>query len=763
MRKISLPAIFLLLASYSVLCAQELPVVNSIEIKGLKRIEEGAVKAKLSQKIGDPVSQEKTNEDIKSIFKMGYFEDVKVEIEPFEGGAKLFYIIKEKPTIIRVEFQGNKELEDVKLKEKITINPGSIADTVLIQDNATIISKLYEEEGYWLSNVVPVIKKITADEIRLTYQIDEGTKVKLRNILIEGNNNISSKKIKKAMDTKEWWIFSFISSSGYYKKDQMASDMEKIRTLYFDNGYIKTILAEPEITVDKQKKSMTIKIRVSEGDQYKISSINFTGNKAHDNETIKKRIQLVPNVIFRKNLLEKDMRSISDLYSENGYALVSVVPDLSPDDTSKTVAVILNISEGDKYRIGRIEISGNTKTRDKVIRREIRLAEGDTFDSSKLKRSYERTNNLQFFDTVEIVPKPQYENKIVDLEVKVKEKPTGFLSVGGGYSSIDKLIATVDLTQGNLFGKGQYIKIKGELGGKSSFYELSFRDPYFLDTQYAFSTGIYRTTRKYIEYEKKALGFYVGLGKSLDEYWRADVSYNFERPTIFNVRHDVDNAPTGNFPGPEDTKGASKIILDQEGTKTTSSVTPSLVRDSRDNYLDPSRGSRNSATFTFAGLGGSNAFIKGVLDSAWYFPLGETAFMFRGRFGYAKGIFDKKLPLYERFYIGGLYTLRGLGFGDAGPRDSATKEAIGGTEELIFNVENIFPLIPDLKLKGVVFFDAGNAYEDFHKFGSLRYTAGLGFRWISPMGPIRLEWGYNLKKEEGESSSKFEFAFGTFF
>lgn len=745
MRKISLLVIFLFLASYSVLCAQELPVVNAIEIKGLKRIEEGAVKAKLSQKIGEPISQEKTNEDIKTIFKMGYFDDAKAEIEPFEGGVKLFYIIKEKPTIVRVEFQGNKELDDAKLKEKLTITPGSIADTVLIQDNATIIGKIYEEEGYWLSNIVPVIKKISDDEVRLTYQIEEGTKVKLKNILIEGNKNISSKKIKKAMDTKEWWLFSFVSSSGYYKKDQMANDIEKIKALYFDNGYIKTILAEPEITVDNQKKGMTIKIRVSEGEQYKVSSINFAGNKAYDNETIKKRIQLAPNVIFRKNLLEKDMRSISDLYSENGYALVSVIPDLSPEDTNKTVAVTLDIDEGDKYRIGRVEISGNTKTRDKVIRREIRLAEQDIFDSSKLKRSYERINNLQFFDTVEMVPKPKYEEKIVDLDVKVKEKPTGFLSVGGGYSSVDKFIATVDLTQGNLFGKGQYIKVKGELGGKSSFYELSFRDPYFLDTSYAFSTGIYRTTREYIEYDKKAFGFYVGLGKSLAEYWRADVSYNFERATIENVD-----------------AAASTIIQNQIGTKTTSSITPTLVRDSRDNYLDPSRGSRNSATVTFAGLGGSNAFIKGVLDSAWYFPLGETTFMFRGRFGYAKGIFNKELPLYERFYVGGLYTLRGLGFGEAGPRTN-TGEAIGGTEELIFNVENIFPLLPEMKLKGVVFFDAGNAYEDFEKFGSLRYTTGLGFRWISPMGPIRLEWGYNIKKKEGESASKFEFAFGTFF
>lgn len=745
MRKIALLSLFLILTC-SIVYAQELPLVNSIEIQGLKRIEEGAVKSKISQKIGELISQDKTNEDIKSIFKMGYFDDVRVEIEAFEGGVKLIYVVKEKPTIIKIEFQGNKEIEDSELQEKITITPGSIADTVLIQDNAIKIRNFYEEKGYWLSNVVPVLKKISEDEISLTYQIDEGTKVKIKKIIIEGNNNISSRKIKKAMETKEWWLFSFVTSSGYFKKDQMESDIEKIKNLYFNNGFIKVIIAEPEINVDKEKKGMTITIKIAEGDQYRVSSVDFTGNKAYDNETIKKKISLSPNNIFKKNKLEKDIMAISTFYSENGYALISVTPDLMPDDKNKTVQVNLNIEEGDKYRIGRIEVSGNTKTRDKVIRREIRLDEGDTYDSSKLKRSYGRINNLNFFETVEMVPKPKYEEKVVDVEVKVKERPTGFLSIGGGYSSVDKFIATVDLTQGNLFGKGQYIKLKGELGGRSSFYEVSFRDPWFLDKPVSFSTGIYKTTREYIEYDKKAFGFYVGFGKSLSEYWKTNITYSYEKATIYNID-----------------EGASTIIKEQEGTQTTSSISPSIVRDTRDNYLDPSRGSRNSLSFTFAGLGGSNAFIKGLIDSAWYFPFGKTTFMVRGRFGYARGIFNKKLPLYERYYVGGIYTIRGLGYGEAGPRDEETGDPIGGTEQLIFNTEYIFPIFPEARFKGLIFFDAGNSYEKFNNFGSLRYTTGAGIRWISPIGPIRLEWGYNINKKPDESSSKFEFAFGTFF
>lgn len=738
--------LFLFAGMQEPVAAQESPLVNAVEVRGLKRIEEGAVKARITHGIGEPLSQDKVNDDIKSIFKMGYFDDVKVEIETFEGGVRLIYQVKEKPTIVRVDFQGNTEFDDGKLKEKITVTSGAIADTVLIQDNAVKLRKFYEEEGYWLANVVPVIRKISDDEVGLTYQISEGRKVKIRKISVEGNARISTSKIKKAMETKEWWLFSFVTSAGYYNKERMETDVERIRNLFLNEGYLKVIIAEPELTLDADGKGMRLLVKISEGDQYRAAGVGFAGNTVYDNATIGQKVSMTTGNIFSKKQLEKDMLAISDLYSQNGYALVTVTPDLEPDEKSKTVAVTLRIDEGDRYRMGRIEISGNTKTRDKVIRREFRVDEGEIYDSSKLKRSYERINNLNFFDTVEMAPKPRYEEKVVDLEVKVKERPTGFLSVGGGYSSVDKFIFTVDLTQGNLFGKGQYIKLKGELGGRSSFYEFAFRDPYFLDKPLSFSTGIYRHTREYVEYDKKAFGAYVGLGKSLSEYWKGDITYNFERATIESID-----------------EGASTVIKDQEGTRTTSSITPTIVRDSRDNYLDPTRGSRNSVTFTFAGLGGSNAFIKGVIDSGWYFPIGQTALMFRGRFGYAQGIFGKELPLYERFYVGGIYTIRGLGFGEAGPRDKVTKDVIGGTEELILNTEYIFPIFPEMRLKGLVFFDAGNAYEDFENFGELRYTAGLGVRWISPFGPIRLEWGYNLEKKEGESASKFEFAFGSFF
>ncbi|MDH5767394.1 MAG: outer membrane protein assembly factor BamA [Nitrospirota bacterium] len=733
------------------LYAQELPIVKSIEIKGLKRIEEGAVKSKITQKLGEPISQVKTNEDIKNIFKMGYFDDVKVEIEPFEGGIKLIYAVKEKPTVVKIEFQGNKEFDDSKLKEKITITTGSIADVVLIQDNSSKLRAFYEEEGYWLSNIVPVIKKISADEVNLTYQIEEGPKIKIKKITTEGNKAFSTSKIKKVMETAEWWIFSFITSSGYYKKDRMDSDLEKIKDFYYNNGFIKATVGEPKIQLIENKKGMVITIPVSEGDQFNVSSVEFSGNKVFDDDMIKKKITLLPGKPFSKETLRKDILSLSELYSENGYAIITVTPELIPDESKKVVKVFLKIDEGDKYKTGRIEISGNTKTRDKVIRREMRLDEGDIFNSALLKRSYEMLNNLNFFETVEIIPKPLPEEKQVDLNVKVKEKATGFIAVGGGYSSIDQLIGMIDLTQGNLFGKGQLIKIRAELGGLSSYFDVTFRDPWFMDKPISFSASIYNINREYfVEYKNKATGFAVSFGKNFSEYVRGEITYNLESATIYDVAENV-----------------SVVIKEQEGTKITSSITPSLVRDTRDSYLDPTRGSRNSIYLKYAGIGGSNYFVTTGVDSAWYFPLrfplGNSTGMLRGRFGHAAGLFGKEVPLYERFYVGGINTIRGFGFGEAGPRDEKTGDVIGGKEELIFNAEYIFPILSQLKLKGVVFFDTGNSYESFKNIGTLRYSTGVGIRWISPLGPLRIEWGYNLDRKPGEDASKIEFTFGTFF
>jgi len=727
--------------------AQEQPIVTAIEVHGLKRIEEGAIRTRVSQKIREPLSQEKTTEDIKTLYKMGYFDDVRVEIEPFEGGIKVIYVVKEKPTIVRVEFQGNKEFEDSKLQEKINITPGAIADITLINDNATKLRAFYEDEGYYLAKIVPVLRKLKEGELALTYQIEEGQKVKIKEIRIEGNRIISAKKIKGAMKTTERGLFSFITGTGYYKKEEMKADVERIRDLYYNNGYIKVMVGEPKIQLTDDMKGMKITIQISEGEQFRVSSVEVTGEKVYTEQEVRQQIKIAPKMVFSKAVLQRDVAAISELYANNGYALVSIFPDLTPDEEKKETKIVFKINEGDKYRIGRIEISGNTRTRDKVIRREIRLDEGDLFNAASLKRSYERLTNLQFFETVDIAPKPKPEEKLVDVDVKVKEKSTGFLSVGGGYSSVDKIVGMVDVTQGNLWGTGQYLKLRGELGALSSYYEVSYKDPWFLDKQLTFGASIYRNTRDYGDFDREGYGTEFSLGKNFWEYWTATISYNFEDALVYNV---LDTA--------------SSVIKDQGGTYITSAFSFSLMRDSTDNHIDPMRGSRNDASVTVAGFGGNTGYIKGLAESGWYFPVFDvTAIHLKGTIGYETAIFGKKLPLYEQFYVGGINTVRGFDFGYAGPLD-INGQPIGGTREVIFNSEYIFPIIPEYKFKGVVFFDAGKGYDASEGLlTNLRYGAGPGIRWISPVGPIRVEWGFNLNRRPGESASKIDFTFGSVF
>lgn len=721
------------------------PVIKLIEITGNKRIETGSIQARIKSSINAPFSQKTVQKDIKTLSALGYFDDIRVEVEPFEGGIKLIYILKEKPTIRSVDFQGNSEVETDNLREKVTVAPGAIANHALIMDNVENIRKYYESEGYMLAKVIPVIKDVPGNAIALTFQITEGKKVKIKKITIEGNKKIASKKIKKAMKTKERWFLSFLTGSGFYKEDETKTDIERIRELYHSKGYISVVISEPEITLSDDKSKLYINIPLSEGEQYKIAEVSFRGNELYNSTELYQYVETAGGEVFNRTALRSDIDKILELYTEKGYAVADINPLVKIDHKDKFVYVTFSITEGEIFRIGRIDITGNQTTRDKVIRREIRLDEGDNYNSKLMKRSYQRLNNLNYFEFVDIDTKPVVKEKLVDLNVKVKEKLTGMLTVGGGYSSTDKFIVTGEITQGNLFGRGLFLKLKADLSATRTNYYISVKDPWFMDKPISASVSVYNESFEYPDYDKEAIGFSLGLGKEFSEYVGGNIIYNLEKVDIANISDD-----------------ASSIIIDQEGEKITSSISPSIWRDTRDNRLDPTSGSKNSLSTTFAGLGGDNYFIKTLADSLWYFPFKwDTAFSLRGRAGYSSGIAGKEVPLYERFYVGGIDTVRGLGFGEGGPRDEEG-EVIGGEKELIFNAEYIFPIEKNIRLKGVLFFDAGSSFDDFDNI-SPRPTVGAGVRWMSPFGPIRLEWGFNLSKKDDESSSKIEFAIGGIF
>ncbi len=737
-----------ILLDFSTASAETSPLIKLIELRGNKKLSNDTIYSKMKSEAGNPFSKNTVQDDIKKLYGIGYFDDVRVEIESFEGGIKLIFIFIEKPIIVSLDFQGNKEFETKDLKEKITITSGAIANFSLITDNTQKIISFYQSEGYWLIRVVPIIRDISEDAVALTFQIEEGPKVIIKAITIQGNNALSTKKVKKAMKTKKRWLFSFITGSGIYKKEQLKEDIGRIKELYNNTGYIYAAVSEPEITLSPDKEKLYLTISISEGDQYKIGALDIKGNTVFPGSELFEHIKTASGQIFNGGVLRSDIDRVIDLYMEKGYARVDVNPLIKIVHDDKIANITLSVTEGGIFKIGRINISGNTKTRDKVIRREIRLDEGDIFNKKLLKRSYQRINNLNFFESVDVAPMPRLGEQLIDLNVNVKEKLTGMLSIGGGYSSIDKIMFMGEITKTNLFGKGLYLKFRADMSSRRKNYNISLRDPWFMDSPVSASISFYNESFEYPDYDKKSTGGSIGFGRELSEYVGGNIRYNLEQAEITNL-----------------STNASTLISDQEGEKITSSISPAIWRDTRDNYMDPSTGSRQALYTTLAGLGGDNYFIKTRADSVWYFPvIWKTVFSVRGRFGYATGFADEELPLYERFYVGGINTIRGLGFGEAGPKNEEG-EIIGGNLQMILNTEFIVPIVEDIRLKGVVFFDYGRAFDkdESIELKDLRKTAGIGLRWMSPLGPIRLEWGFNLYPEDDENNDKIEFSLGGFF
>jgi outer membrane protein insertion porin family len=763
--------------------AKEGTIVTFIEVQGNRRIETATILAKIKTKEGAVFSPSQIKEDIKVLYQLGHFEDVQVKTEGFENGLKVIFVVKEKPLIREISFEGNDALTTEKLKEGITLLPRTAFNLQLIQENAEKIRLKYQDEGYYDAIVVPVITELRGGDRNVLFDIEEGGKVKLTEIIITGNKALTSKEIKKAMKTQEHWFFSFLGRSGTLRTEELKEDLETIRNLYYNKGYIQVQVDNPIIepkTYTKRvswfsskkititdKSELVVRIHIKEGDQFRVGSLKFKGNTTISDSTLDKDMKLKPGDIFSREVLKEDVAKIIDLYDGIAKPFANVVPLFNIHPETKTVDITIDIQEGGEVRIGRINISGNSKTRDKVIRREMRLDEGDLYSKKALKRSYERLNNLNFFESVEIVPERRQQESVMDLDVKVKEKMTGTLSVGGGYSSVDRLVGIVEITQGNLGGRGQLLKLKTQWGGKHKLFMLSFMEPYLFDEPIWGRVDIYRQSQTYDGYTINSNGAAFGVGKSFDEYLSGSIRYGIDQSETTSIT--VNPIPY--------------VLLQQlrfYGTAlTTSSVTATITRDSRDFYLDPKTGSRSTAFVQYAGgpLGGDPEFIKSVADSAWFFPVvWDTVFMVRGRIGYVETLSDNPIPVSDRFFVGGAGTVRGFRYGTAGPVDSAGNR-VGGNKELIFNFEYNFPIVPAARLKGVLFYDMGRGFDDnalaqdpYVTFNptsislrDLRQAWGFGFWWLSPIGPLRFEWGYIIHKLPTDQPSVFDFNIGTIF
>ena len=740
-----------MLASLKARPAVKSGVIDSITVVGNRRVDAEAVLKKITSKVGSPYSPDDVKEDLRAIYATGFFDDVSADLSDRATGKVLTFTVKEMPFIRKISFRGNSEIKDDKLKDSVTIKENTVLDRVLLGENAEKIKAQYSEEGYYSAVVTPVVET-DGMEATVIFDINEGPEVRVRRITFIGNEHFSSRKLRGLMTTSEAGIFSFLTKSGKYNEFILQNDLAVIMSHYFDNGYIRADILDHRVLLSEDKKWFYITIALTEGDQFSVGDLDIKGEilPTTTKEELLEKLKLKSGEVFNRTKMSKGIEAITDVYGDAGYAYADIKPVTKVNPEKKTIDITLDIKTNDIVYIERIDISGNVRTRDKVIRRELELGEGDRYGSSELKRSRNNLKRLGYFEDVRINQTQGSAPDKIKLDVAVKERPTGSISLGFGYSSVDKLIGTASVSQTNFMGTGFKLDLSGTVSSTSSKYILGFTEPWLLDKPITAGADIYNTDRDYPDFKQTKNGFDVRFGVPVyDRYTRGFLTYRLEDVKISNV-HD----------------SASVLIKEQAGKSTESSVTTTIRRDTRDDAFFPTEGAVLTGTVQFSGgpLGGTNHFIKYEGDAVKFFALPwDTTISVHGAAGYIQGYQGKTVPIYEKYYLGGLNSLRGFKTRTVSPKDPDTGDLIGGNTMMTVNTEFLFPLFAEQGVRGLIFFDAGNAYKGRIDFGDIRKGAGVGIRWLSTLGPLRLELGFNLDRREGESSKQWDFAIGTVF
>ena len=723
--------------------------IDSVLVKGNQRVESDAVLAIVESRKGESLDFDKLDKDLRAIYAMGYFNDVRIETEDGAKGKVVIFNVSEKPSIGRINFNGNKKIKADDLTKESGIKLYSIYNPNDVKQSVNKLKDYYRQEGYYNIEITDKVEEIPRNEVALTYEINEGEKVYIQKIEFVGNTKFKDGKLKDVMDTSEKGLLSWFTKSGVLDKKRLETDAQKITVFYQNQGYLRVKVGEPAVRYESGY-GLIITIEIVEGDQYFVNDVNIAGDLIQPAEELLKKVQLAKAKPFSREMVRMDVLTLREVYSDEGYAYAEVVPVTRENDRDRTVDITYQATKGNKVRFERITITGNTNTRDKVIRRDIEVYEGEYFSGLGMRRTTANLQRLGFFEDVEVQTKKGSADDLMDLNINVKERPTGSFALGAGYSGYDGPIGTMQVSQNNLFGTGRKLTGALRLSTKSAEYDIRFSEPRVYDTRVSAGIDLFKWEREYDDYTRDSFGgalrtrFPVGL----DEFTRVFTRYLYDDTTITDV------APTAAFE-----------IRDMEGQSLTSSITVGIDRDSKDRPWNTRSGSYNSFSVEYAGgpLGGDVYFNRFELTSQWFFPWRwDTSFMVEGRLGYVQQREGGKLPDYQKYRLGGIHTVRGYDVDSITLIDPVTGDQIGGEKMMIYNFEFRFPLLKEQGVIGVIFFDAGNVYAEDETWGfsDMPRSVGAGFRWYSPLGPVRLEYGYILNRRPGDSMGGVEFQIG---
>lgn len=750
----------LLLLGFGATATAQTPKVEKILVKGLFRADQASILRAIKTRPGQDYSRSRISNDIKRIFALQLFDDVKVYGKKSKtGGLLLLFMVKEKATIRKVVFEGHKELDLDDIKKVVDLRVNSTLGIPMVKKNQKKIKELYVDEGYFLAEVSYKIVSAPKNQVDVVFQIVENAKVVVKSITFLGNRKISSKQLKANMLTREGSYFAFLTRAGTFKEDIFNRDVAQLNGTYYDHGYLAVKIAPPVISLTRDRRYMYISTYIEEGEQYRIDSIDIKGDFLFPKEKLRKLLPLKSGDIFSRIKLQLWMQKVGFMYKDKGYAYTNVIPQYALDPKTRRVKMAIYLQKGSLVRIGRIVFRGNTRTMDKVMRLRVKLHEGDLYSETLLQKSKQEIIRLGFFKKVTYTQQQGARKNLMDIVFEVTERPTGAFQVGAGFSSVENFIANAQISQNNLFGRGQYLALQAQISSLRTIIQISFVEPYFLDSMFSFSIDLYKQDLDIDDFERSATGGGIGFGYRFTDDFSIALNYKLE---YVSAKLLGNTGPVAN--------------LFKKGF--TSSLTFSVTYDTRDNRLFPNKGHYHSVSVEVAErfLGSQNVFTRFTGRFRYYYPL-PWGLVWKNNLtlGYIHSRDAQGVPFFERYFVGGIFTVRGFQRNTLGPSlstglnrepGSTLREFNkGGNKQLIFNSEIEFPIFAALNIKGVVFFDAGNAYDDSQPLNpiNVRTSVGFGIRWWSPIGPLRFEWGFPLRPKKGEDPVVFEFTIGNQF
>jgi len=735
-------------------------VVKDIRVEGVQRVEPGTVFGYLPVKVGETFTDEKGAESIRALYNTGFFKDVQIRSE----GNVLVVRVEERPAISQLEFIGFKEFDKEALRRTLRgvgVAEARYYDKSLIDRAEQEIKRQYVFRGYYAAEVTTTVTPVDANRVSITFTVDEGPTAKIRQINIVGNKAFKEGDLRDEMQlsTPNW--LSWYTKNDLYSKQKLTADLEALRSFYLDRGYLEFAIESTQVSITPDKKDIYLTLNIHEGEQYKVSDIKLTGELLGKQAEMEKLIKLKQGDVFSSAKLSSTTKSITDLLGTYGYAFATINPQPQINQSDRTVALTLVIDPGRRVYVRRVNVVGNSKTRDEVVRREMRQMEASWFDGEKLQLSQNRVNRTGYFTdaniTTEDVPGTTDQ---VDVNVNVTEKPTGQINLGVGFSSTDKLVLSAGIRQDNVFGSGTSLGLDVNTSKSNRTIAVTQFDPYFTVDGISRSTELYYRTYRPLyytgdqDYRVVQQGGNVKFGVPFSETDTVFFGIGYERTTI-----DV----TSNTPL------AYQNYVAKNGRITNNfPITIGWSKDQRDSALVPTRGRYQQANLEFGIPGGDLQYFRAYYQHQYFYPLSKSFTMaFNNEIGYGHGYGGKDFPVFKNYYAGGIGSVRGYETSTLGPRD-ANGVAIGGASKFVGNVEFIFPLPGsgvDRTVRLFTFFDYGNVFAEGqpYKLGDMRYSTGFGLSWLSPIGPLKISMGFPIKRKTEDQTQRFQFQIGTAF